>query len=213
MFPTIPQDTIHPALLQYMRVIQGDDVKNQESSYLLDTDLSRNAILSGGSPSGYGLGASTSAPVPHGMTGATCTNVGVLPTQPLPQVPVDSQLWNSFEPTQHPFVQRNPDEAPHSLDSFPDFDSIFRFQAPSLHTQTPQLSGAIAQTAEQTPTTNYSPAPNDLSRGFGISGMRMGDTKPGNESDFAHFVAENAPGLTSDGMGIDWGAFLTTWHH
>jgi hypothetical protein len=195
-----------------MQVIQGGDVKIQDSPDLLDTDPLRNTMLSGRSSSVYGLGASTSAPVPDGMPDATYTDVGVLPTQPLPRVPANSQLWNSFESTQYPFAQRNPGEATYSPDSFPDFNSIFRFQAPSLHTQYPQLSGAVARTVEQTPTTDYSPASNDSSREFGISGMRRGDIKMGSGLDFACFMAENVPGLTSDGMGTSWEAFLTGWH-
>jgi len=207
--PAIPQDTVHPVLLQYMQVIQDGDAEIQGSYDLLDTDLSRNTILSGGSSSGYGLGASTSAPVPHGMPGATCTNAGVLPTQPLPQVPADSQLWNSFESTQYP---SGPGEAAYSLDSSPDFNSIFRFQVPSLHTQYPQLSSATNQTVDQTPTTNHSPTYNDLSRGGGVNGMRMGDTGTGSGLDFASFMTGNVPGLTLDGTGISWEAFLNGWN-
>ena len=102
VFTAIPEDAIHPALLQYMQVIQDGDAKVQYSSDLLDTDSSRNTMLSGGSSSGYGLGASTSAPAPHGMPSATCTNIGVPPAQPLPQVPADNQMWNNFESTQYP---------------------------------------------------------------------------------------------------------------
>ena len=209
LFPAIPQDSIHPALLQYMQVIQDGDVEIQDSSDLLDTDASRNTILSGRSSSGYGLGASTSAPTSHGMPGATCNNTGVLPTQPLSQVPADSQPWNSFESTQYHPVPRDPGEATYSLDSF---DSIFRFQVPSLHTQYPQLPGAIARTVDQTSTTDHSPTSNDLSRGGGINGMPMGDTRAGSELDLASFMTENVPGLTSDGMGISWEAFFTGWH-
>ena len=205
MSPVIPQDAIHPALLQYMQVIQGGDVKSQGPSDLLDTDPSRNTILSGRSSSGYGLGAPTAAPVPHGGPGATCTNIGVPPTQPLPQVPADSRLWNSFEPTQYPSVQRNTGEATYSLDSFPDFDSIFRFQVPSLHTQYPQLSCTI------TPAADHSQASSDLSRGSGVSEMQTGDTRAGNELDFAGFMTENMPRLTYDGMGIGLETFFTDW--
>jgi hypothetical protein len=198
--PAIPQDTIHPVLLQYSQVIQDSDVEIQGSSNLLDTDPSTTS-------SGYGLGASTFAPVPHGMPGAARTNAGVLPTQPLPQVPADNQLWNSFESTQYP---SGPGEAMYSPDSFPDLDSIFRFQAPSLHTQYPQLSSATARAVvEQTPTTNHSPNSN---RGDGISGVQMGDTGAGGELDFASFMTGNVPGLTLDGMGISWEAFLNGWH-
>ena len=205
MFPAIPEDAIHPALLQYMQVIQDGDVKVQYSSDLLDNDSSRNPISSGGPSSGYGLGASTSAPAPHGVPS---TNIGGPPAQPLPQVPADGQLWNSFESTQYPSVQSNPGEAAYSLDSFPDIDSIFRFQAPSLHTQYPQASCAIAQN----PPADHSQAPNDLPRTSGVSGMPMGDTRTGGDLDLPGFMAENMPGLTYDGMGIGWEAFFPGWH-
>jgi len=204
--PVIPQDAIHPALLQYMRVIQGSDVKTQGPSDLLDTDSSRNATLSGTPSSGYGLGAPTSAPVPHGRPSATYTDIGVPPAQPLPQVPADTQLWDSFKPTQYPSAQGNPGEATYSLDPFTDFDSIFRIQAPSLHTQYPQLPYTIAQTAD------HSHASNDLSRGPGINEMRMGDTRAGSELDFASFMAENMPGLNYDGMGIGLETVFADWH-
>ena len=42
--------------------------------------------------------------------------------------------------------------------------------------------------------------------------MPMGDTRAGSELDLASFMTENVPGLTSDGMGISWGAFFTGWH-
>ena len=205
-FPAVPQDTIHPTLLQYMYATQDGDAKIQDSANLPDTGSSNtNTILSAGSPSGYGLDASPSPRIPRGMPGAT--GVRLPPTQqPLPQVPANSKLWSSFEPTHTPFTQRNPGEAACALDSFPGFDSIFRFQAPSLHTQYPQLSGAT-----QTPTAGPSPASNDLSRGFGISEMRMRDTSTGGELDFTRIMAENVPGLT-DGMGVGWEAFLTGWH-
>ena len=115
-------------------------------------------------------------------------------------------MWNSFEPTQYPSVQGNPGDATYSLDSFPDFDSIFRFQVPSLHTQYPQLPCTIA------PTADHSQASSDLSRGPGVSEMRMGDTRAGNELDFAGFMTENMPGLTYDGMGIGLDTFFTDWH-
>ena len=115
-------------------------------------------------------------------------------------------MWNSFEPTQYPSVQGNPGDATYSLDSFPDFDSIFRFQVPSLHTQYPQLPCTI------TPTADHSQASSDLSRGAGVSEMRMGDTRAGNELDFAGFMTENMPGLTYDGMGIGLDTFFTDWH-
>ena len=117
-------------------------------------------------------------------------------------------MWNNFESTQYPSVQSNPGEATYSLDSFPDFDSIFRFQVPSLHTQYPQMSYANAQN----PTADRSPASNDLPRGSGVSGMPMGDARAGNELDFAGFMSDNMPGLTYDGMGIGWEAFFPGWH-
>lgn len=204
-------DIIHPALLQYMQAIQDSDANIHDSSDLQDTDPSRvNALLSGGPPSGYGLDPSR---VPHGMSGVASTSVGALPTQqPLPQVPADSRLWSSFESKQSPpFAEGPPGEATYSLDSIPDFNSIFRFQTPSLHTQYPQLSGATPP-FEQTQNIGPSPAFNDLSREFAVGEMRMGDMETTSGLDFRRFMVENVPGLTSDGMDTGWEAFLTGLH-
>ena len=207
MSRAIPQDTIHPALLQYIQATQGGGPNVQGSFDQPVTDPSKtNAVLSGRSPSGSGRDPSTSSRVPHGMPS---NSVGTPPTQqPLPQVPAGSQLWSSFESTQSPFTQGTAGEATYSLDSFSDFDSIFRFHSPFLHTQYPQLSGTT-QTFEQTPTTGPSPVSNDLSRGFGE--MRMEEARTGRELDPTRFMAGNAPGLAYDGIGTSWEAFLAGW--
>lgn len=208
VFPVIPQDTIHPALFQYMQVIQGGDANIQGSFSLPDIDPSKtNAILSERSPIGCGLDQLTSSRIPHGMPGTTSNSIGSRPTQQaLPQVPADSQLWRSFESAQSPPIQRTPGEGTYSLDSFSDFDSTFRFQSPFLHSQYPQLSGAT-----QTPTTGPSPVSNDILRGIGIGEMRIEDTRAGGGLDFTPSMAENVPGLVSDGMGISWEALLAGW--
>lgn len=208
MFPAIPQDSIHPALLQYMQDIRDGDIKIRDSSALLDTGPSKADVIM----SGHGLGPSTSSRVPPEMPGAVRTSVGAPPAQQLlPQIPTESQLWSSFDrSTQSPSTRGNPDDATYSLDSFPDFDSIFRFQTPSLYTQYPQLSPA-ARTLERTPTAGPSPSSNDSSRGFGIGETRVEDTRVASELYFTRCMAEDVSGFSADGMGSGWEAFLAGW--
>lgn len=203
---SIPQDTIHPALLQYIQAIRGGDANIQGSFDLPDIDPSNTNVIPGErSPSGYGPDLLTSSRVPQRTPDSTSDSVGAPPTQhPLPQVPADSQLWTSFESPQAPFIQGTPGGATYSLDSFSDFNSIFRFQSPFLHTQYPQFS-APRQTFEQTPTTGPSPASNDLSRGLGIGEMRIEDRTTGSGLDFTRSMAENVSELSS------WEAFLAGW--
>ena len=206
--PAIQSENIHPTLFEYLQVIQKGDANFKESSDSHTTESISSEKLNRLASSGHQTeGTTTSALTSLEVSSNANTGPSASSAQPPAfQTQAGSLSWPRFETAQSSFAQGNvvPFVDP-PLDSF---NSIFRFQSPSISTQYPQLFDETLG-PQLTSAVGPSSTPDDTSGSFGIGAVQMGDPNAGDGMDFAQFIAENVPSLVYDGGGIGWDTFLT----
>jgi len=208
--PAIQPESIHPTLFEYLQVIQREDTEVEESPDIYTTESASSEKLNDGAPGGRRIektssSALNSLEIFNGAAGPSPSS-----RLPLFQTQAGNPSWLPFESAQTPVAQGTAVQSNDPpFDPPPAFDSIFRFQHPSISTQHSQFSDGISG-PQLASAVGPSLTP-DGSGNFGIGMVQMGDPNAGDGMDFTRFVAENVPGLVYSGNGMGWDTFLTGW--
>lgn len=207
--PAIRSENIHPALIEYLQIIQHEDTEFEDTSDIYTTEPTTSERLNGQASSWNTIGEAPSSALSSLVSNVATTGPNPSSSQsPLFQVQAGGQSWLEFETAQLPFPQRSAVQSiDPPFDTLSAFKSIFQFQNPSISAQYPELTSAPQRVSVVGP----SLTPDNISGSFGIATVQMGNPNAGDDMDLARLIAENNPGLAHDGNGIGWDTFLTGW--